>query len=110
MSPLTLRMAEEESVAGLKILKLPLDDAGKEWSHLETLTNKNLIIFKDLTIPSSGAVSARPPVKLSTAETSLLYVLISLLPSALPLLFLVLPLSYDLQKFLKAEVVRFPFE
>ena len=34
--PLTLRMAEEESVTGLEILKLPLDDAGKEWSHLET--------------------------------------------------------------------------
>ena len=34
LSTLTLRMAEEESVAGLEILKLPLDDAGKEWSHL----------------------------------------------------------------------------
>ena len=46
LSPLTLRMAEEESVAGLEILKLPLDDAGKKWSHLEILTKSKKWLIK----------------------------------------------------------------
>ena len=57
-------VTEEEPVAISEFLKLPLDDAGKERAHLQEnmKTQKNI---ENLTIPSNGAVSARPPVKLS---------------------------------------------
>ena len=53
-------VAEEESVAVAEFLKLPLDDAGKERAHLQIWKlEKNI---PKLTIPSDGAISARPAV------------------------------------------------
>ena len=64
-------VAEEESVAVPEFLKLPLDDAGKEGTHLMVGKDKRKDIQK-LTIPSAGAVSARPAVKPSIMDGSLL--------------------------------------
>ena len=64
-------VAEEESVAVPEFLKLPLDDAGKEGAHLLNARIEKKDI-KMLTIPSAGAVSARPAVNGSIRDGSLL--------------------------------------
>ena len=66
-------MAEEEPVAVPQFLKLPLDDAGKERAHLlYYLKDAEIDKYQKLTIPSAGAVSARPAVNGSIRDGSLL--------------------------------------
>ena len=64
-------VAEEEPVAVPELLKLLLDDAGKEGAHLLNARIEKEDI-KMLTIPSAGAVSARPAVNGSIRDGSLL--------------------------------------